>query len=273
MRTNIALLRDQVEAIEHRFVQNRAKVTPLGWGIPLEHGAIHEWVGLQRTPTVREGFSNPPGPEDSAPSRSRLVQASRLMDTRLAQSGVLSILIGIAHRLIVGADPGLRVFWIGRRVHPYIPALVHPAGMSTDLLERSVFVDPDDRAACVWAMDLCLRSRAAVAVVGDGSALTMAQSRRLQLAAGAGQSIGLIVRPQRDSGLISAARTRWTVGPTPSPDTSPRWAIELVRTHGGDMGGAHRWVVRVDDETGTLRLDERTDGRCAASVRAQSESA
>jgi hypothetical protein len=237
MRTNIALLRDQVEAIEHRFVQNRAKATPLGWGIPLEHGAIHEWVGTQ------------------------------------SQSGVLSILIGILGRLIVGADPGLRVFWIGRRVHPYIPALVHPAGMGTDLLERSVFVDPDDRAACVWAMDLCLRSRAAVAVVGDGSALSMAQSRRLQLAAGAGESIGLIVRSPRDAGTISAARTRWTVGPTPSPDTSPRWAVELVRTHGGDMGGARRWVVRVNDETGTLRLDERTDGRCAASVRAQSESA
>lgn len=239
MQAHVAQLRDRIEAIEQRFARDRAASTPLGWGVPLEHGAIHEWMG--RAPAVREGS----GPAEV-----------------VAEAGVLSVLVGVVRRLVEGADPGRRVVWIGRRVWPYPPML------GGELLERSVFVDPADHGERVWAMDLCLRSRAAVAVVGDGRGLTMAESRRLQLAAGDGGGVGLFVRSMGESGVISAARTRWVVEPEPATDGRPRWAADLARARGTATGGARRWVVRMDDEAGLVGVDQQPVGRCAAPARA-----
>lgn len=101
------------------------------------------------------------------------------------------------------------------------------------LLERSIFVDPPDQASRWWAIDLALRSRAAAAVIADASGMDMASSRRLQLAGEAGGAIGLLVRPEKDGGMLSAAATRWLVRPQLSATDRPRWVLELVRAKGG----------------------------------------
>jgi hypothetical protein len=143
--------------------------------------------------------------------------------------------------------------WIGREAWPYPLAL---ASADRALLERCLFVDV--RAAQVdagragaaraghggrsqrvardsaglWAADLALRCPAVSVVVLDASGLSMAGTRRLQLAAEAGQSLGLLARPPQESMQLSAAQTRWRVQVAPSPRDRPRWRLSLLRAKG-----------------------------------------
>jgi len=177
------------------------------------------------------------------------------------------------------------VFWIGRCCWPSARCLVRCAGEADEdrsLLERSVFVDVAGDAERVWATDLALRCPGAQAVVADGSGLSMSAGRRLQLAAEAGNALGLLARPAQEAGAISAARTRWLVRPAPvkgqesgvmeSPD-GPGWAVELLRCKGmrPGEGGARRWVVRWRDATGDVHLDADAGDRPRAPARATGE--
>lgn len=162
------------------------------------------------------------------------------------------------------------VIWIGRRCWPYPPGLVGPSG-STGLLERSVYIDPPTREDRLWAMDVALRSPAAAVVVADAGGLSMAGSRRLQLAAEAGGAIGLLARPPDERGEISAAATRWLVAPGP-PDGAdparPTWTLELLRRKGlrPMAEDARRWTVRLDDGTRLVSVDTDAADRPAASA-------
>lgn len=183
----------------------------------------------------------------------------------------LSLLVAIARAQAAHGSRGGRVLWIGRRCWPYPPALVPPGG-DADLLERSVFVDPPTRDERLWAIDVALRSPAARVVVADGRGLTMAHSRRLQLAAEAGGALGLIARPHRDLGEISAAATRWLVSAGPQ-DTTHRadatWTVELLRRKGlrPISEDARRWTVRVDDAARLVSVDADLPDRPAATAR------
>jgi hypothetical protein len=147
--------------------------------------------------------------------------------------------------------------WIGREAWPYPLAL---ASADRALLERCLFVDvraaeqatgrgsstpqgarrPQRRrgerdsrgSAGLWAADLALRCPAVSVVVLDASGLSMAGTRRLQLAAEAGQSLGLLARPPQESIQLSAAQTRWRVQVAPSPRDRPRWRLSLLRAKG-----------------------------------------
>ncbi len=118
-----------------------------------------------------------------------------------------------------------RVIWIGRRVFPYPLALARHDG----LLRASVFVDPPNAAARLWATDLALRTPAPTAVIADGQGLTLANTRRLQLAASAGCGIGLIARPPAESRTLSAATTRWRVEPRATSGPYVGWTLTLLR--------------------------------------------
>ncbi|MFG0276296.1 MAG: hypothetical protein ACF8QF_14700, partial [Phycisphaerales bacterium] len=146
------------------------------------------------------------------------------------------------------------------------------------LLARSVFVDVAGDSERVWATDLALRCSGAQAVVADGGGLSMSASRRLQLAAEAGNALGLLARPAREAGAISAARTRWLVRPAPVGENAmerdgPGWAIELLRCKGmrPDAEGARRWVARWRDATGDVHLDADAGDRSRASARAPNQ--
>ncbi len=164
----------------------------------------------------------------------------------------LAILAHLTHRAIIEDRPG--VIWIGRRCWPYPPLLARrPAGEGS-LLEHSVFVDARDHGERVWALDVALRSPAVAAVIGDAGGLSMAESRRLQLAAAAGGTLGLIVRPLRELGEISAARTRWLVRSEPSHTGAPGWRVELLRCKGMRplSEDARQIAVRWSHETGDV---------------------
>jgi len=169
----------------------------------------------------------------------------------------LSLLVHIAHQVVTRprGTAGERtgpVLWIGRRVWPYGRALVRAGPGGARLLARSLFVAipgsrvPDDAAARdgdagarLWALDLALRCRAVAAVVADGSGFAMAASRRLQVAAEAGQAFVLLARPPEELDVPSAAGVRFVVthvpaevAQTPTRGPALAWSLELRRAKG-----------------------------------------
>jgi hypothetical protein len=143
------------------------------------------------------------------------------------------------------------VVWIGRAIRPYPHLLLRgraPIGRFASsrqstanardrlLLERSLFIDPPDDGTRLWAIDLALRCNAVCAVIADGCGLSMAQTRRLQLAAEAGGALVLLARPPEEEAELSAAMTRWRITPAPSSTDRPRWSIELLRRKGARGG-------------------------------------
>ncbi|MCH7790841.1 MAG: hypothetical protein IID31_00980 [Planctomycetes bacterium] len=207
----------------------------------LARGAVHEWLGIgehgTEAPSERErGWILP-----------------------------MSLLMHLAARAIraagEGEGGGRAAVWIGSRCWPSPSSF---AGVYAELLGRSIFLEPRDRASRLWAIELCLRSGAIGVVVADGARLGMAESRRVQLAAEAGLArggggIGLLARPAWECGAISAAATRWMVRREITPGSAsshspprPRWSIELSRCRGSASRSGARWVLEGGDETGVV---------------------
>jgi protein ImuA len=105
----------------------------------------------------------------------------------------------------------------------------------------------------LWAMEEALRCRAVGVAIGELRARDIDQvaSRRLSLAAAAGDTLGLILRTAPDD-APSAAATRWIIGAAPFSPLSaggeerrhgpgpPRLAARLVRNRRGHLGA---WIV------------------------------
>ncbi len=247
-----------IEAVECRSLTNQSEPcqTPaggesLGRIAPLSRGAIHEWFGVA----------------DAVDGTARIdTSTSRSVRRWLPP---LCALIHAARMVLAGDSGGSgRVLWIGRRCWPYPRALIGAEDVGGRLLNQSLFVDPVNHSERVWAIDLALRCPAVVAVIADGSRLSMAESRRLQLAASAGSALGLIARPSWELNELSAARTRWLVTNAPSTEASPRWTVELLRCKGlrPVPEDARRMMVRRDHETGVVSLDADVPDRPAASA-------
>lgn len=220
----------------------------------LDFGAVHEWFNSER------------------------VASHSATPDRLGAAGFwlpsVSLMIGLTWRAIVAdsAPADGQVVWVGRRCWPFPHALVlreqaEPGG-DRRLLERSVFVDSPGRAERVWAIDLALRCEGVAVVIADGSGLTMAASRRLQLAAAAGGTIGLLARPGWERRTLSAAKTRWSITPCVSMTHEQTWMVELLRCKGvqPSVGSARRWVVRRDHATGAIGEWTACDGGVAGEV-------
>jgi hypothetical protein len=138
------------------------------------------------------------------------------------------------------------IVWIGRRIWPY------PVVCGPELLERSIFIDAADLSERAWATDVSLRCSSIAAVIADGTAFTMSATRRLQLGAAEGGTLGLILRPPHELRQLSAAQTRWLVSPSPHP--SPRWTLRLLRSKGTKLPSHTTWTLELNHETGALDL-------------------
>ncbi|MBX3387695.1 MAG: hypothetical protein KF768_14090 [Phycisphaeraceae bacterium] len=233
-------LREAIETVSNgRRVGTNAIAT--GWrevdavlpGGGLAPGALHEWFGLIRAEQEDARRWSPP----------------------------LSVLVHLAARAAGRAGTGASpiTLWIGQRVWPYGYALWRT---SRGLFASSVFVATRTTDERHWAIDVALRSAGAgggTVIVADAAGMPLAMSRRLQLAAEAGGSLGLLARPQRDEAELSVAVTRWRVSTVLSDARSRRWSLELVRSKGtgGGMGeglahgsSARAWTL--EDEDGSL---------------------
>ena len=100
----------------------------------------------------------------------------------------------------------------------------------------------------LWAMEEALRCRALGMVIGEmrPRGIDQVATRRLALAAAAGNALGLILYTAADD-VPSAAVTRWIVGAAAPRDTErshgigpPRFLARLVRNRRGPLG---TWIV------------------------------
>jgi protein ImuA len=131
-----------------------------------------------------------------------------------------------------------------------------PAGLAAAGLDPTrlvlVAVRRDDDA--LWAMEESLRS--GVAAIGEAGDVSLTATRRLALAAEAGRTAGLLLRPDAATPAPSAAATRWRVTAAPSGDEGAhgaraRFRAELFRCRAAPPGA---WLMEWRDETGHLAV-------------------
>lgn len=136
-----------------------------------------------------------------------------------------------AATLLAGATLSGAMIWSDPRRELYPPALsLHGIPLEQVYLLHAPEEDQ------VWAVAECLRCKGVGAVVAAIPRLTRIEARRLQLAAEAGGTTGIFLRPMGMAGAnIYAAATRWLVRPAPGLRTVQRWAIQLLHGHGGRL--------------------------------------
>jgi protein ImuA len=163
-----------------------------------------------------------------------------------AASGFVAALAALAiegGRQAVWLQPELAALEAGRPYGPGLDALGLP-------MHRLILVRVAHARDVPWAMEEALKCRALAAVIAefaDGAAdLTM--TRRLTLAAGEGDTVGLLLRHRRTD-LPSSAMTRWEVASAPGERDRfgglgrPALLLSLVRNRRGPPG---RWLLSWD---------------------------
>jgi len=105
-------------------------------------------------------------------------------------------------------------------------------------------------------MEECLRAAPALVIAVLEKAANLTESRRLQLAAEAGKSIGLCLIP--DAAISNAAETRWrsTYLPVAMQRHAHQW--ELLKNKTGIIG---RWEVAWDESARDLIVVSAPGGR------------
>ena len=179
----------------------------------------------------------------------------------------LGVLAHLARRAVTEQPPdgAGAITWIGPAAWPDPQSLVEEG--DDNLLRCSLFIDARTIEERVWATDLALRCPGVRAVVADASGLDMGMSRRLQLAAAGGSAIGLLARPERERGAISASMTRWAVGPARTEGRLPRWEIRLLRCKAGASARAEgAWLVEARRGQGIVCVSADMEHRPAPSA-------
>lgn len=178
---------------------------------------------------------------------------------------------GFAAALLARLAADGPVLWIARR--PDLSA----AGLAALGLEpaRLLLVHAARRNDALWAFEEALRNPALAAVAGEIDAVDLTQSRRLQLAAEAGGTTALLLRPADEIATASAARTRWQVAAEPAKGSGDlRWRVALARAQGGKPAAwslacqRHTWNLADEDVAPSVAGDRPalSAGRALRSV-------
>jgi protein ImuA len=154
------------------------------------------------------------------------------------------------------------VLWALARRDLFAPGL-QQAGLGP---ERLLYAECGHDEEVLAVMEEGLRHGGLAAVVGEAARVTMAATRRLQLAAEEGGVTALLLKRRRRGGedpliLPSAAVTRWRIAAAPSSPPllsasaagigRPCWRLILARQRGGEPC---QWITEAADETGRLAL-------------------
>ncbi len=138
--------------------------------------------------------------------------------------------------LLSAAKGNAPIIWIalGRDIQPLCAS-----GLSAFItLESLIIIEAVSRAELLWACDAALRAEGGFTVIADlPDALSLKESRRLQLAAEQGGGIGLLIL--RGPSNTSAAQTRWQCEPVPTDE--PSWHFECQKGKSGETG---LWHIR-----------------------------
>ena len=150
------------------------------------------------------------------------------------------------------------VLWALPRRDLFAPGLAL-AGLGPErLIHAECGCDEDVLAV----MEEGLRHGGLAAVIGEVGRAAMAATRRLQLAAEQGGTMGLLLKRWRRRGedplgIASAAVTRWRIGCMPSPPLPVPgigracWRVTLARQRGGEP---FEWILESPDAEGRLAL-------------------
>jgi protein ImuA len=164
------------------------------------------------------------------------------------------------------------VLWCLARPDFFAPGPAQ-AGLAPD---RVIYAEVRDEAARLASCEEGLRHAGLAGVVVELSRLSMAQSRRLQLAAEEGGGLGIVLRRWRrpaDAAGFSqpnAAATRWRISAAPSVSLPvpgiglSRWRVELLRCRGG---GTADVILEACNEQGHLGLPAGLADRALAARR------
>lgn len=146
------------------------------------------------------------------------------------------------------------IIWIGAECWPT------PFSIPDDLLPYCIFIDPPDRKLFLWSLINTLSSKAVSIVIAATHGLKLNTSRRLNLAAKQGGTIGFLIRPSKEIGILSSALTRWLVSPTPNKETKCAWNLELIKIK-GHAPQKTTWDIELSDNkllqmSNSLKLSE-----------------
>lgn len=235
------------EAIETLKAALRERASPMAvdrgvslpFQVPLALGRVHEWY--------MDGG-------DGADASGREGEAPLCFFGEIARRALASRTLA-------------RVAWVGRESCPYPRHLGEACGASV-----VVDVPARDLAGRLWAIDLLLRSGTPILVIAHVGRMTLAHTRRLQLAAGSGQGLCLLGRPVRELNSLSAAATRWRVRPMPTLNGRPRWTVTLLRDkdHPERMDASPEWMMEFDSAAGLVHVPAVAGDGSAAAARAAS---
>jgi protein ImuA len=166
-----------------------------------------------------------------------------------------------------GANPHARILWCQTSYARQEFGALHSAGLQAFGLNPNQFlmVKAARRHDLLWAMEEGARSSDLLAVVGEVGSVSLTQSRRLSLAAAAGDTTVLLLGPH-NANAANAAETSWRIGVSPgAPDPlvtsapgNQRWRVRLTRCRGGRTGS---WVVEWCHETHRFSLAEELSSR------------
>lgn len=150
-----------------------------------------------------------------------------LTELLLEQPGIgeLRLLLPALARL---TRTGCWLAWVAPPHLPYAPALA-AAGVE---LSRLLLIQPASAGEGLWAMEQALRAGSCGAVLGWPPAVDHRRLRRLQLAAQAGNAMGVLFRPLSARGQASPAALRLHLEPGPAGTT-----LHILKRRGG-------WVTR-----------------------------
>lgn len=236
----IAALRDEVRAIESAGRREGRECLP--FGVEAIDGRL-EGGGLA-TAALHEMVGERSGLSDDA--------AASLF------------VAGIAARL-----PGT-VLWALARRDLFAPGLMQ-AGLPPG---RVIYAEARSDEEVLAVMEEGLRHGGLAAVVGEVARVSMASTRRLQLAAEEGGTTALMLKRWRKSGedsldVPSAAMTRWRIACVPSGDLPvegigrARWRLTLARQRGGEP---FEWIMEATDAEGRLALPAEPSHRQTATA-------
>ncbi|MCO6429364.1 MAG: hypothetical protein J5J00_00760 [Deltaproteobacteria bacterium] len=193
----------------------------------IQCGQLHEWFGATAWGTSSWDTSRPP----------------------------LTILASLFGNLISNCTEERKGFskvilWIGKECwpSPYLLAQCHGSALfHNSLLQSSLFIDPAGSESRKWCFETALRSPAVAAAVCYLKGVNLTLSRRFAIAAKMGGALGALIRPEKESGLASAAATRWIVRSVRSPTPHPRWELNLLKQKGKQPNRAS-WIIESHEE-------------------------
>ncbi len=210
---------------------------------------------------------------DGVESRQPVSLGLAALDAALPEGGLSR---GAVHEAMGNAATGFTAMVAGRLEGPVLwcvdatdRAALYGPGLAAFGLHpaRVIVVRCQGRTDLLWGMEEGLRTPALAAVIGEPSgAVNLTASRRLQLAAEAGGTLGVVLNVDGAGRFAAnALESRWRIEAAASGDVvRPCWQVILERCRGGTRGLS--WMVERNEETGDFAVVATPADRPVASA-------